>query len=311
MGRRGLIALGIVGCAATAHAETDPAGAQALFDEGQKLVAAGDYAQACPKFAASQRLEPAIGTLINLADCYEHVGKLASAWARYLDAATLAERAGQLPRAKKAREHGKALEPRLCRLAIVVEGVGYTEVHRDDFLMEPATYGVAVPVDPGPHVVRATGPAVPPFEVRVDVHVEGETVRVVVRPPAGTDAGPSTLPHPGRSQKIVGLVLGGVGVAALGVAAGLGLRARARWNDAQSDCEGTVCGPRGVALADEANRAAALADIGLVVGGVALVAGVVIFVTAPTVEPVAPKAAARLVPWVGPTTAGLGLVGVF
>lgn len=304
MGRRGLIALGIVAGAAGARADTDPAGAQALFDEGQKLVAAGDYPQACPKFAASQRLEPAIGTLINLADCYEHVGKLASAWARYLDAATLAERAGQLPRAKKAREHAKALEPRLCRLAIVVEGVGYTEVRRDDFVMEPATYGVAVPVDPGPHVIRASGPAVAPFEASVDVHVEGETVRVVVRPPPE-----APLHHAGRSQRIVGFVLGGIGVAALGVAAGLGLHARARWKDAQADCEGTVCGPRGVALADDASRAAALADIGLLVGGVALVAGVVIVLTAPGDAPTAN--AARVVPLVGPTAAGLAIVGRF
>ncbi len=303
MGRRGLSALGFVGWASLARADTDPAGAQALFDEGQKLVAAGDYAQACPKFAASQHLEPAIGTLINLADCYEHVGRLASAWARYLDAATLAERAGQLPRAKKARDHAKALEPRLCRLVIVVEGVGYTEVRRDAFVMEPATFGVAVPVDPGPHVVRATGPAVPVFEVTIDVQSEGETARVVVRPPAVTLG----VAHPGRSQRIVGLVLGGVGVAALGVAAGFGLRARAQWKDAQSDCEGTVCGPRGVTLADAANRSATLADIGLVVGAVSLVAGIVVYFAAPRGD----RAVARIVPLVGPTTAGLGLAGTF
>ena len=289
-----------------AHAETDPAGAQVLFDEGQKLVASGDYPSACPKFAASHRLEPAIGTLINLVDCYEHVGKLASAWACYFDAVMMAERAGQPARAKKAREHAKALEPRLSRLIIVVEGVGYAEVRRDEFVIEPAGYGLAVPVDPGRHVVRATGPGVAPFEAAVDVEGEGNVVRVVVKP--STAVAPVDLPHAGRSQRLVAVVVGSLGLVSLGVAAGFGLRARSRWGEAQGDCEGTVCGPRGVALAAEANRAAGLADIGLVVGGVAVVAGVVLFFTAPRA---APPASARLYPLVGRDTVGVGLVGAF
>ncbi|MBL8721450.1 MAG: hypothetical protein JNL79_36015 [Myxococcales bacterium] len=292
--------------ASHAHAETDPAGAQVLFDEGQKLVASGDYPSACPKFAASHRLEPAIGTLINLADCYEHVGKLASAWARYLDAATMAERAGQPARAKKAREHAKALEPRLCKLIIVVEGVGYAEVRRDEFVIEPAAYGLAVPIDPGRHVVRATGPAVAPFEAAIDVEGEGQVVRVVVKPSAA--AAPAEPPVAGRSQRLVAFVMGGLGVVSLGVAAGFGLRARSKWGEAQGDCVGTVCGSRGVALAAEANRAAGLADIGLVVGGVAVAAGVVLFFTAPKG---APPASARLYPLLGRDAVGVGLVGAF
>jgi hypothetical protein len=51
--------------------------AQALFDEARQLTAAGRYVEACPKFAESQRIDPSMGTRFYLADCLEHIGKLA------------------------------------------------------------------------------------------------------------------------------------------------------------------------------------------------------------------------------------------
>ena len=94
----------------------DRATAEALFQEAKKLKAAEEYDAACPKFAASQKLDPALGTLLNLADCHEQQGLTASAWAEFLEAATLARRAGQAERAKVAKERATALEGRLTRL---------------------------------------------------------------------------------------------------------------------------------------------------------------------------------------------------
>src|SRR6478735_9605838 len=56
---------------AGAASPTDQAKAEALFDEGRRLLAAARFAEACPKFAESQRLDSALGTLLNLGDCYE------------------------------------------------------------------------------------------------------------------------------------------------------------------------------------------------------------------------------------------------
>src|SRR6185312_13224264 len=106
---------------ARARAAEDEAAARALFFEARRLVAAGNYAAACPKFEDSYRLDPGIGTSFNLADCYEHSGRTASAWARFLDVAAATKAAGQLDRERVARARAAALEPKLARMTLKVE----------------------------------------------------------------------------------------------------------------------------------------------------------------------------------------------
>src|SRR5882757_8415497 len=103
-----------------AQAGADPPAARALFGEARKLMAQGKYEQACPKLEESLKLDAGIGTAFNLADCWEHVGKTASAWARFLDVATAAKNAGQADREKVARARAASLEPHLPRLTITV-----------------------------------------------------------------------------------------------------------------------------------------------------------------------------------------------
>src|SRR5262249_19600950 len=76
---------------AFAQGAGDKAAAVALFDEAEKLMAQSQFAAACPKYAESYRLEPAIGALVHLADCQEKAGQLATAWASWRDAAELAD----------------------------------------------------------------------------------------------------------------------------------------------------------------------------------------------------------------------------
>src|SRR5690242_6612861 len=90
------IACAVLLGATTAGAQgADLAAAQSLFDAAKQLVAQGKHAEACPKFLASFKLDPKPGTAVNLADCYEKTGQIASAWARFQEAAALAQRAGQ------------------------------------------------------------------------------------------------------------------------------------------------------------------------------------------------------------------------
>src|ERR1700692_1403813 len=100
----------------TAFAQQDNSAAvEALFTEGKRLEGEGRFAQACPKFLASYNLEHRVGTLLNLADCYEKNGQLASAWARFVEARTLAQRAGQNEGADYAQHHPRPLNPKLAR----------------------------------------------------------------------------------------------------------------------------------------------------------------------------------------------------
>src|SRR4051812_11324452 len=103
-----LAALGFASATAQAQSD-DSAMAQSLFDQAKELMASGRPAEACPKFAESQRLDPRSGTLINLANCYEQTARLASAWSKYIEAATSAKASGNQEREAVARERAAAL----------------------------------------------------------------------------------------------------------------------------------------------------------------------------------------------------------
>ena len=126
------------------------------------------------------RLDPGIGTQFNLADCNEHIGKLASAWAGFLEVAAASKTANQADREKVARKRAAALEPRLPKLAVDVTGAPTgLEVKRDGIVIGSAAWGTSVPVDPGTHKVSATAPGKQTWETTVTTS-EGKTARVSV-----------------------------------------------------------------------------------------------------------------------------------
>lgn len=290
----------------------DTASALTLFEEGKRLAAEGRHAEACPKLQASYNLVQKLGTLLNLADCFERTGRTASAWARFTEAQTMAERTGQAERAEFARSHAAALAPKLSRLVITVTSPAPPglEVRRDGALVDPAAFGSAVPVDPGTHTVEARAPKATTWTHTVVVPPDGapesavvvpalepiaETAPVVA-PPVVTPAPAVDAPHasyagdpPGRAQRMWGIVLGGVGVA--GLAAGLisGAIASSEYQSSNQDgrCVNDVCTSRGLEQRDSAKAIAGVAT-GLFIGGVALAgAGVVLYLTAPSGEPAA------------------------
>src|SRR6187549_3107203 len=94
------------------HAQSG-AVAEQLFNEARELAKSNRWAEACPKFEASLRYDAALGTRLNLATCYENVGKLASAWGLYRDSVDFATKTSNTKRADYARKQAAALEPRL------------------------------------------------------------------------------------------------------------------------------------------------------------------------------------------------------
>ncbi|HMJ56121.1 MAG TPA: hypothetical protein VK540_28840 [Polyangiaceae bacterium] len=135
---------------------SDSAAAQILFNEGRKLVSERRFEQACPKFEESLRLDSGIGTRLNLADCWEHTGRTASAWSLFLEVAMSARSAGQKDREKLARKRAQELEPRLSRLLIRVKTPdNEVEVLRNGSVVGRPQWDLPVPVDPGTYVIEA------------------------------------------------------------------------------------------------------------------------------------------------------------
>ncbi|WP_437963479.1 hypothetical protein WMF04_27555 [Sorangium sp. So ce260] len=272
--------------APAARADTDDAkrkaDARALFEEARKLTAEGNYAEACPKLAASLQLDRGVGKQFYLAECLEHVGKLASAWINYMDVVDATRTTGEKKKERHARARADALLPRLTRIEVVVSDgarrMPGLEVRRDDAVLVEAQWGMAVPVDPGPHKVSATATGARRWETTAAIEQEGQTVTVTVppleraepappraasdpaaaSPLAGTvllpnaappsPAGPAaTAPEkpaggPGSPLRTAGLVTVGVGLVGLAVGAGFGMTALSRNREGTAHCDASQGG---------------------------------------------------------------------
>jgi hypothetical protein len=167
-----------------AHAD-DRAAAQQLFLEGKELMRAGTFEQACQKFEAASQLSSTPGVRLNLADCLEKLGHTASAWARFDEALSMAERNGDGAAAELARKGRARLEPQLAYLTIVVPPaavVAGLEVKRDGETLPKAAWGTGIPVDPGDHEVSAEAPNRARWSKKTAVVGSGAKVTVEVPP---------------------------------------------------------------------------------------------------------------------------------
>jgi hypothetical protein len=299
---------------AVASAQPSPADAtvaQSLFEQARRLMKDGRFAEACPKLADSLRLDPATGTLLNLAVCHEKQGLTATAWAEFHDALTQAKHDERDERVRFAREHIATIEPVLSSLTVVRAGATRVDVRLDGGLLGDAALGAATPVDPGPHRVEATAPGKRPWKADVDVGPSAD--RKTVEIPELEDAPPpdlpetptaQTTPHPER--RAVGILLGGAGVAALTVGTLAGIQAASKWNTRKSDCPGDVCNAAGLDADTTSRHLAAVSDVGLGVGVVALGIGTVLVITSRASETRAEVRAD-----VGPGRGGIVVGGVF
>jgi hypothetical protein len=290
------LALALSPAGARAQSATDSATAESLFNEALALLEAKKAAEACPKLEASQRLDPGVGTLLYLADCYQQVGRTASAWATFREAAYMAKDRKD-EREPVAVESAQALEPKLSYLKLEVtppEGVTL-EIKRDGQVIPEAVWNTAIPVDPGSHTVEVSAPGKKPWSTTITI-AEGprqESVAIPLLedaplpPPAPLTAPPvDPKPEPQLgTQKIAGWALLGVGSAGLITGGVLALLARGNDSDADAECRPDrpgLCNPAGVELGESAQTKATWAGISAGVGLAALGAGVTLLLTAPS-----------------------------
>src|SRR5690242_3541508 len=154
-----IVAACVLFCAAPA-ANAEPPQTQeadALFEEGRRLLDAGQLPEACAKLERSFQLAPRLGTMLNLGACYELRGQLAHAIAIYERAATLARQQGRADREKIALDYAAALEGRVGKLVLVIEETSPQLVTQVDGETLSTQSGL-VPLDPGRRRLSARVP---------------------------------------------------------------------------------------------------------------------------------------------------------
>lgn len=285
-------------CAAEARAEAyDSAGAEVLFREGKQLMDQKNYAAACPKLAESYHLDPATGSLLALALCYERAGKLASAWVAYTDAAARAKREGQEDREQGARARARELEPKLARLVVNVEAPDTPGlvVTRDGVQFGSAALGTAIPIDHGQHVVEARAPGREPFREVIEASdtqeltvlvpelapTRTESAKVEPLPPVssdGNDTGPVDAPATSDTSSplsTAGIVVAVVGAVGLAVGTYYGIRALSLKNEA--NCSGPCAAGDEYDKQQQAYDAGNISTVAFVAGGVLTGAGLALY----------------------------------
>ncbi len=285
-------------------ARADKAAATALFEEGRERMAAGDFAAACEKFAASHAEDASVGALLNLARCRERQGRVATAWAVYSEAAAFAARLGDGERARIARELASDLERNgLPTLTIrVTAPPGGLTISRNGEPVARGSWGSALPVDPGTYTLEATAPGHAPWSQRVSVGPSEQAVVDV--PPLAPDAGKG---HAGAgdagggglsAQAIAGwtaLGTGGASLIASAIFGGLTLKDK---GDADAQCPDKACtSPEGIGLIDRAKTEALVSTVTLVVGAVLAAGGLTLVLTAPDGDS---ASAVTVTPRIGP-----------
>lgn len=272
-------------------------------------MAAGNFDVACARLRDSDRLDPAVGTRFNLADCEERRGRIATAWSLFRG--VVAELAPGDDRKPIADQRARSLQSRLPYVTLrrVPETPPGARVRVDGAELGEGSFDVALPMDPGAHELVLVTDA--RQERRAFTLVEAERSDISIRF-SPTESTP-TEGADGSSQRTWGYVAGGVGVAGAltGIVAGVVTLGKKSTADDHCDDALKVCDETG----RDANRSGktfgVVSGVGFGVGLVGLATGAYLLLTAPS-EP-RKNASVRVIPEidVGNGTGFLALRGSF
>jgi len=292
----------------------DVAAAEALFNRGVADMKANKFETGCPAIEESYRLDPRPGTLFTLAQCEAKRGRVATAVTRYGDYLALFSRlppdqqTQQKGRDKIATEKKAELLPEVPEITLTLppDAPRGTVIKRDDAVLSEAALGVALPIDPGDHVVTTQAPGGDVTETKITLQRREKKqivlkVKTAAAAPSTASATPSASaaptsapppPDTGSSsgQRTAAFVVGGVGVAALAVGGVMGGLALGKKAVVKNNCSGVFCNHEGKVAADAGKRFALVSTIGFGVGLAGVATAIVLFATAPK----APKGTAKV-----------------
>ncbi len=314
-----------------APARADSAVADQLFQEAKAFMKEGRFGDACPKFQASYDADPGLGALLNLADCLERDGRLASAYGKWSDAVELASRKGD-DRAAFAREKREALRPKLSNVIVRVAGKGTNlDVYKGNTKLTEGAFGSSLPTDPGTTFVQVVRGDAVLWERTVTLK-EAETTTVDVDLTEIEKANPAPVkkrvevkeggvkgdaPQTFWSgQRVAGLAVGLAGVAGAGVGFTLGGLALGKMSDVEANCTAPdetgqrLCTKAGQEAAATTSTFATASTATLIASGIVFAVGLTVFITAPG-EAAELDERAFFRPWVGPEAGGVVVGGTF
>ena len=306
--KRLVLLIGLFGLAGTASADK----ADTLFKKAKKLLAEKKYPEACSTFEQVDKLDPGIGAKLNVGKCYEEWGRLAIAYRWYTDAQKMAADTKD-ERAPKIQALADELDTNVPRVTIKVpDGADPAIVATLTFDGKPvdqAQIGIEQRVDPGPHAIEFTvdgqkkKKTVPverggSSEVQLDIPKgkggKADGWRAKKDPAKGPHKDPTKEPTgepiadapavPGRTQRIAGLTIGATGLVAVGIAGAVTLAERSKYKNAlERHCMGStsMCDAVGLDTTHDARHKANIATVISIIGGAAVVGGVVLYLTAP------------------------------
>jgi hypothetical protein len=282
--------------------------ADTLFREGKALMEAKKPEEACRLFAESHKLEPAGGTLLNLATCYRTIERYASAERALREAAELAEKAGRTDAISFIRDELAALEAKVSILRIdLPAGTSLAQITLviDGKTSTPTALTTELRVDAGEHRIDVEALGRPPLRRTVTATI-GETATLdITLPPIVSEAPPrraaiekpeappaASPTSPMVPVGIVGLIVGGVAGVGGVIAGGL---ATSEWSDATARCPEVQCSDAVGVAASESARLFGDTSTGLLVsGGIVAAVGGALLIAGRLTEP----SATAIEPWV-------------
>jgi hypothetical protein len=293
---RSIVVAAFLGCAVLAQAQprqAEKAEADRLFEEGRKLLAEGKREEACSAFEQSIRKDPrAVGTLLNLGLCNEQSGKPATAVRYYAEARSAAHD-------QQLKEHEEAAARKLALLSprvphLTINGAPPDgRVILDNLVLSAQDLGDVI-ADPGERTILVTAPGKLPYEQKVTLE-EGKPTMITIPPLSGAKTVVVRANRRRQWGKI--LTVSGAGLTVGAFVAGY-FAERQYWDqfpdasrdgkparDAAHDCWTTMttreCNTAGASKVDSARTLAHVSTGVAVTGGLAIGAGLILWLTSP------------------------------
>jgi len=292
-----------------ARADTDEERAISLFEKGRKLAREGRCVDAIAPLLESIRHAEGVGALLNLGNCYELLGKTASAHRWFSKAQEVAAARNDPKRRQEATQRAKSVERDLSMVVIHVPASMRSddvEVRIDGEVLPRERWGLPSPVDPGTRQIEVVAPPHPTQTASVTVRARGDRVEWTASAPraeasAKTRAPAAALapvpenardvvpraPAESPTQRTLGLVTGGVGLAGLAAGAVFGVLSISAHSSVVGRCPSyprCSSGDRDV-LEEMNTRAEATgtaSTISFVAGAALVLGGAALFFTAPS-----------------------------